>query len=938
MGKMHPRNLASFEKYGLLKFKVDEAVEEKGRLESDRGRLGELMHLVLCMGLIVSFTSVLSFTIGFWAAIPPGWDTCAHMTKIQFLLQFWPYSRWGFFWALGSPIFRWYPPLVYYLIAGTVVITRFSAAFSLTLWVLLSMIITSLLIFLTVRRTEGDYLSSLIASLIPVGSTIYWAWGGGVGMIPRTIALAPLALYFYLLVRALTSCANRGAFKRFDIALLVCALSLTTVAHPLAGIVGSIVTFLLSVAYLRRFVAVGFSLLVLLLSIGLSSWFLVPFMSAIPSGLSSGNPVSPDSLRMRQGQDFSFLDLVCYLVPLFGERHPNPGLSGSLSPIALPLMLGSLAYVVKRSKRILNRSRSNLLTLGKAFCFVSAFFLVYPFAGVDASYAVFSLLTIPIACGFLLSTLKRRALTRIAKVLVLIAVIFAGFVTYPNYPAKSIQDFRMRIPTLSSFQIQERSMESQEDKAIRILLESSETGCIANYRFGIPSDSLAKWFNWKYPSIPQTRQYFGQGILYPYWVGRFEGAVWGGVDGRNPATYEETNFFLDWFAVRWCLIYPPYNASKYLRSPNLYEVLVNGTERDMIGFRYKEATFIASATNSPSILLVGGTVAGHNEYLHLIEVLTLGGWDSRFFVPVRGKPNLDDYSVQDLRRFDAVVLYGFGFQNHARAWQTLEEYVRQGGSLFIDTGLQYSSAGYWNSSSIPSPSPVKSTIWDPYGTEWKFSVAPYAINAGIDFARFSPSELEGQPWGISISTNESLQRWAQTVVWVRGSPALVVGELGSGRVVWSGINLPFHASFYKNSEEAKLIKNILDWTLGQTTTARHPVAFSVNRRSPEKVIVKVDNSSRGVLLKEFYFEDWKARVISSNGESTSISIQRAGTDVMFVPIPTGAIYPIEVAFEYSASSIELAGSILSICTFIVLLASVFHERVRERRIRSKKNG
>ena len=62
--------------------------------------------------------------------------------------------------------------------------------------------------------------------------------------------------------------------------------------------------------------------------------------------------------------------------------------------------------------------------------------------------------------------------------------------------------------------------------------------------------------------------------------------------------------------------------------------------------------------------------------------------------------------------------------------------------------------------------------------------------------------------------------------------------------------------------------------------------------------VLLKSKSRGVLLKQFYHQDWKASVEGSDGQRQSVSILRAGPDFMYVQVPDDLSYPVRVAFHF----------------------------------------
>ena len=152
---------------------------------------------------------------------------------------------------------------------------------------------------------------------------------------------------------------------------------------------------------------------------------------------------------------------------------------------------------------------------------------------------------------------------------------------------------------------------------------------------------------------------------------------------------------------------------------------------------------------------------------------------------------------------------------------------------------------------------------------------------------------------------------------------MVAGTLGKGRVVWSGMNLPYHIASTRNVEESRLLTEAVSWSAPNQSTA---AAYTATFVSAQLRRVVLTSPAAGVLLKESSVPNWLARV---NG--TTVGIYRAGPDFMYVPIPSGTTYPATVQLEFTHTPVEVIGDALSIVALVGLLGWLASSRLRARR-------
>lgn len=173
------------------------------------------------------------------------------------------------------------------------------------------------------------------------------------------------------------------------------------------------------------------------------------------------------------------------------------------------------------------------------------------------------------------------------------------------------------------------------------------------------------------------------------------------------------------------------------------------------------------------------------------------------------------------------------------------------------------------------------------------------------------------PWTFSYApSNSNVKPWARTILWNHGHPIIVVGNYGAGRVVWSGMNLPYHISEYKNLEEALFHKNLVEWSV--QPQGYQNISCNVKRPRPEEAIIKGYENFKGILFKENAFEGWTAH-LTSNGAAQELKIYRAGPDFMYVRVPSGIKPPFTVKFRYVGPLMDWFFATLSLATIIVVL-------------------
>src|SRR5260370_25123361 len=175
--------------------------------------------------------------------------------------------------------------------------------------------------------------------------------------------------------------------------------------------------------------------------------------------------------------------------------------------------------------------------------------------------------------------------------------------------------------------------------------------------------------------------------------------------------------------------------SKLAGHAELYGAVPSPGGGTSLTFSYLRAPPTVVATNAPSILVIGPP----ENYQLVFRDLSYSGFDTAHAIAVQGGPYVDDYSAQDLARFDEVLIYGGRAHQSAHAYDLMSGYVKAGGGLIFE-----SSGSPWaNGSGTQEPLPITGATRHDVKSDWRFKTASSPITDGIDFSSFDPPAYSG---------------------------------------------------------------------------------------------------------------------------------------------------------------------------------------------------
>jgi hypothetical protein len=306
-------------------------------------------------------------------------------------------------------------------------------------------------------------------------------------------------------------------------------------------------------------------------------------------------------------------------------------------------------------------------------------------------------------------------------------------------------------------------------------------------------------------------------------------------------------------------------------------------------------------------------------------IASLPGYNSQKLIPVHLGSDLTKISYEELKNFDALLLYNYRYSNYHRAWSKLEKYVEEGGKIFIDTGTEVKEARGYN---LPKIFPSDRLERKSLGSSWQLKGKEEDILREVNLNNFAPPLFDQEEWNFSYPVDPTdLRKNSEVILTNYDKPILTRIKLGTGKVIWSGMNLPYHIVRYKQKDEIKLFQNILENLINFKTNLSYQSIWQ--RPSPQKVIIRGDHK-KGVLFKESAFRGWRAKV-ESGSFSQKLKIYPAGPHdpgymYVFLP-PSLRDKSFTVTFKYYGDWQGWFTNIITGLTFLVLLDLILFKRI-----------
>src|SRR3989442_651365 len=289
---------------------------------------------------------------------------------------------------------------------------------------------------------------------------------------------------------------------------------------------------------------------------------------------------------------------------------------------------------------------------------------------------------------------------------------------------------------------------------------------------------------------------------------------------------------------------------------------------------------------------------------------------------------VDDYSADQLATFPALVLVGYRYHDRSKAFGLLNDYVRAGGSLYIETGWQYVDPDWDLGSPAPSVLPVSEVRWGALDPKARVVVSGKSEPAWGSMTYGGA----GSGWGASSAALSSIRPGAETLVSIGGRVVVARKQLGRGRVVWSGMNLIAHAAGAGSPTEDQFTAEEFRWLLraGDVPAQQEAVVTWV-ADDQARLALSSSSGTTWVLFKESFAPGWSARLVTPRG-SSNVELVPGEADFMLArldSVPAGST----LVFTYGPTAFEQAAWVLSLATLAGLIAWLLRPALIERPLR-----
>lgn len=376
---------------------------------------------------------------------------------------------------------------------------------------------------------------------------------------------------------------------------------------------------------------------------------------------------------------------------------------------------------------------------------------------------------------------------------------------------------------------------------------------------------------------------------------------------------KEVASLAQYFGIKYAVLNQTVESPERLTEKNWEDIYSQG---HVLIKKFKKPEELITLTYKPTTLVIGKFEK--NAYEQIFRMANGGVLSYNQSLLVEGdSENINDYTLEELNQFAVVLLYGYTYSDRIRAMKLLEEYVKGGGKLFIETGWQYVSPD-WERVQTEVIFPVEKYSWTNFGKSW-------------EIAGFSPPIYQEEPWGLGAASIQDLRSWAEPVI-TQGDKVLVArGSFGKGRVVWSGMNLFGHALMYKNEEEMKVLNEQISWLL-EEAEGKEIGGVVVKRENPDRVEFSFTIPIEG--LASLYFREsfhpyWQAKVQRTEDgrqKTERIPIYRAGPEYMLVRLPPLKT-DVKVVFEIREPFVFSLAKLTSVLTLTFLLLWVVRPEI-----------
>ena len=382
--------------------------------------------------------------------------------------------------------------------------------------------------------------------------------------------------------------------------------------------------------------------------------------------------------------------------------------------------------------------------------------------------------------------------------------------------------------------------------------------------------------------------------------------------GQEFGSAETLNELGSWYGTEYVFVRTDKDPTSIYQTAGWEQVVQDG---NLELWRNPNAPELATLTSRPTVLVI--SQQDKHLYEPVFQAANRGAIPYDEFLLVQGRSKVDSYTLDEFQQFDMLFLNGYSYSNSVAAWAMLDQYVSQGGALYVDTGWQW-TVPEWEFLHAPMVLPVSRLKWTDYGSSAGYVLENQEISGQVDAASFSPLIWESGPWSVSGANPEDVRNWGSVVLSISGRPLVVAGEYGKGRVVWSGMNLLAHANDKSNDQETQLIHNLVSWLVKGKDSQDYPVVTT--RDYPDSVTFDLDlptGTDASLYWREAYHPAWHAYLNVGDEKPRELPIVRAGPGFMLLQLegaPTAEL----IELIWKSPLIERVAAVISVVTLVGL--------------------
>jgi len=807
--------------------------------------------------------AIFMYYVVFAGRLPGGSDLLFHLGKIRILMDTLPkYPLWNPYWYFGCPFLRFWPPLSYLLFAAVGWIMQLSVIQAFMVCSNIVFAIGAVSTYLLAREIKLSRLAGIAASLLFLTSySLHWWWG--VGQLPNVTAvmIMPFGLLAYL----------RAIKKQTVESILFCGVAFffTILIHLYNTLIFALILIVTSIALIID----------------------DPRLVADYEG-----PKKPPRYTLRLPKIFlssTFIATVLSLwwwLPFFFSKnvfsvtsYGELEVASTLHAIHITDFFWPSWYHAGVGHFILamggvficftKREKEHKLALSWLILSIVgglAPYLQLPI-GLPFRFGPYIALFFAILGGFFLEFLfekyeklvKKRALA-----LTLCGVIIIVSMFMPMLQAKENIGMIDELPKPQSYEW----LENHTRKGERI------------------AESVGGRLN-IYTMLFQS---MGGGINEM--TNEFTYTFWYYIYYKSDSNY--VSFLSKNFNVKYFILSQKIEGLNEV-DPGIYEV------QDF------NSSFVEVVDQDNILVLI---IGDHVDYMRIFQ--SIAPANPQNMVLVKGGTNLEEYDLETINRFDVIYLYGLRYGSLDNLVTLLKGYLREGGGIILDTSiLQYGG----EMENVPDPFPITETHIgnSQHNLTW---IEASEIGQQVNLTDFSKAQYH-----ISYTETTEIKDGAQILIKDEGRPVVVYWDFLNGKVLWCGLGLPYHAMTYENTEESKLLCNMINYTKAKNENRYTPAKVNFNFESTDRINISIQNFSYGNALwvKMSYYEGWRAYI-----DNRQTPIFLAGPDMMLIFPDKGEG---TVIFQFEKTILEQLSEYVSIMGIVSIPLTLLFKRILERR-------